>query len=366
MLSIFCSIFWISGFFCSVAGQWDHNTTFFRSIWRCHSKGAHCRAGTRESLRWRTARNHYGAPTSRISRTQESRCNCVWDKKLSQKAGGHVDRKFRAGLPFPVLEIQRFAALLDWGQISAILSMISLSCFLGKPRKNPRKPEMQKTGFLANGVFACVTPAIFVTSVVFRVWGTKPLFLWTECHSPLSPFSSKPVLGSGQRPRLVATAPLSSSRTATAFMRFLKVKVWRKFKAQMNRGNRIESLWEGNLPLRGSLKGPLRDPLTGRWQISLSEALSAVAPHRFAPWTFFFQKVQEVPLTWLRLQLKIRPVLACPFRTTSDRNLQFRGAVSTGFFWGEVFLLTVGAFLLTVKLLCLQSLKALIRRTFPL
>ena len=33
---------------------------------------------------------------------------------------------------------------------------------------------------------------------------------------------------------------------------------------------------------------------------------------------------------------------------------------------GKLFLLTVGAFLLTVKLLCLQSLKALIRRTFPL
>ena len=32
---------------------------------------------------------------------------------------------------------------------------------------------------------------------------------------------------------------------------------------------------------------------------------------------------------------------------------------------GEAFLLTVGACLLTVKLLCLQSLKALIRRTFP-
>ena len=30
---------------------------------------------------------------------------------------------------------------------------------------------------------------------------------------------------------------------------------------------------------------------------------------------------------------------------------------------GEAFSLTVGAFLLTVKLLCLQSLKALIRRT---
>ena len=35
-------------------------------------------------------------------------------------------------------------------------------------------------------------------------------------------------------------------------------------------------------------------------------------------------------------------------------------------FLGEAFLLTVGAFLLTVKLLCLQSLKALTRRTFPL
>ena len=33
---------------------------------------------------------------------------------------------------------------------------------------------------------------------------------------------------------------------------------------------------------------------------------------------------------------------------------------------GGAFLLTFGAFLLTVKLLCLQSLKALIRCTFPL
>ena len=33
---------------------------------------------------------------------------------------------------------------------------------------------------------------------------------------------------------------------------------------------------------------------------------------------------------------------------------------------GEAFLVTVGAFVLTVKLLCLQSLKALIRCTFPL
>ena len=36
------------------------------------------------------------------------------------------------------------------------------------------------------------------------------------------------------------------------------------------------------------------------------------------------------------------------------------------FVMGEAFLLTVGAILLTVELLCLQSLKALIRRTFPL
>ena len=33
---------------------------------------------------------------------------------------------------------------------------------------------------------------------------------------------------------------------------------------------------------------------------------------------------------------------------------------------GEVLLLAVGAFLLTVELLCLQSLKALLRRTLPL
>ena len=33
---------------------------------------------------------------------------------------------------------------------------------------------------------------------------------------------------------------------------------------------------------------------------------------------------------------------------------------------GKFFLLTVGAFLLTVKLLCFQSLKALVRSTFPL
>ena len=43
-----------------------------------------------------------------------------------------------------------------------------------------------------------------------------------------------------------------------------------------------------------------------------------------------------------------------------------RQHVPPRFFKGEAFLLTAGAFLLTVKLLCLQSLKVLIRRTLPL
>ena len=43
-----------------------------------------------------------------------------------------------------------------------------------------------------------------------------------------------------------------------------------------------------------------------------------------------------------------------------------RSAPTSGKKKGEVFLLTVGGFLLTVELLCLQSLKALMRRTFPL
>ena len=83
-------------------------------------------------------------------------------------------------------------------------------------------------------------------------------------------------------------------------------------KGQMNRGNRTESLWEGNLPLRGSLRGrPFRgfqrssevfrgfqrfseifrgfqrsSQRPSQRQTSLSEALSPVAPNRAAPWTF--------------------------------------------------------------------------------
>ena len=54
-------------------------------------------------------------------------------------------------------------------------------------------------------------------------------------------------------------------------------------------------------------------------------------------------------------------VCVCVTQTFSW-EIRNKGAKKTG----EAFLLTVGAFLLTVKLLCLQSLKALIRRTFPL
>ena len=45
------------------------------------------------------------------------------------------------------------------------------------------------------------------------------------------------------------------------------------------------------------------------------------------------------------------------------------GGLETQILWtekGEAFLFTVGAFLLIVKLLCLQSLKALIRRKLQL
>ena len=56
------------------------------------------------------------------------------------------------------------------------------------------------------------------------------------------------------------------------------------------------------------------------------------------------------PSLWFLRKPEVRPLV-------SLRSL---------FLWGAVFLLTVGAFLLTVKLLCLQSLKALFRCTIPL
>ena len=43
---------------------------------------------------------------------------------------------------------------------------------------------------------------------------------------------------------------------------------WREFKGQMNRGSRTESLWEANLPLRGSLRGSLRGGFSEFFQSS--------------------------------------------------------------------------------------------------
>ena len=51
-----------------------------------------------------------------------------------------------------------------------------------------------------------------------------------------------------------------------------------------------------------------------------------------------------------------------PTPTSDDFHLILGGRSE----WGKLFDLQLELFLLTVKLLCLQSLKALIRRTFPL
>ena len=67
--------------------------------------------------------------------------------------------------------------------------------------------------------------------------------------------------------------------------------------------------------------------------------------------------VNSTPGTYLNSTLGFALILAFP---------DVRPSLDHGFSRGEAFLLTVGAFLLTAKLLCLQSLKALIRRTFPL
>ena len=66
--------------------------------------------------------------------------------------------------------------------------------------------------------------------------------------------------------------------------------------------------------------------------------------------TFDIENVRQVFLQSESSRASVN--FGCEFRR------QFRG--------GGLFLLTGGAFLLTVKLLCLQSLKALIRRTYPL
>ena len=61
--------------------------------------------------------------------------------------------------------------------------------------------------------------------------------------------------------------------------------------------NRTESLWEGNLPLRGSLRGRVFRGFqrSSQRQISLSEALSPVSPKRVAPWTFSKKRNKRNP-----------------------------------------------------------------------
>ena len=71
---------------------------------------------------------------------------------------------------------------------------------------------------------------------------------------------------------------------------------------------------------------------------------------------FLDDKIQKP--SWGRQKRRKPP----PFPLCKD----LKGFIGKRFFGGKLFLLTVGAFLLTVKLLRLQSLKALIRRTFPL
>ena len=67
------------------------------------------------------------------------------------------------------------------------------------------------------------------------------------------------------------------------------------------------------------------------------------------------------------------PTDSCHFTCASDTLVrpqyslaQKALSATRGSARGEVFLLTVGVFLLRVKFLCLQSLKALVRRTFLL
>ena len=73
------------------------------------------------------------------------------------------------------------------------------------------------------------------------------------------------------------------------------------------------------------------------------------------------QKDPQVTLMWPKSDSKLLSG-SHPRVTPSDPKVTQKWLESRR----EAFLLTVGAFLLTVKLLCLQSLEALVRRTFPL
>ena len=84
--------------------------------------------------------------------------------------------------------------------------------------------------------------------------------------------------------------------------KFCKFDCRREFKGTHDRGNRTESLWEGNLPLRGSLRGRVSKAFRGFQRFSEvlrgvfrgfqrssqrpSQGQIPVAPHRVAPWAF--------------------------------------------------------------------------------
>ena len=69
------------------------------------------------------------------------------------------------------------------------------------------------------------------------------------------------------------------------------------------------------------------------------------------------------PQNWSRL----KPYYQSTITAVKDAKVPRWGyGMAGGMALGEAFLPTVGAFLLTVKLLCLQSLRAVTRRTLPL
>ena len=61
--------------------------------------------------------------------------------------------------------------------------------------------------------------------------------------------------GGGRGPMYRENEHLFRRKRQTPVERFPNFPPRREFQGQMNRGNRTEGLWEGNLPLRGSRRG---------------------------------------------------------------------------------------------------------------
>ena len=128
-----------------------------------------------------------------------------------------------------------------------------------------------QTGFLANRARACVTCAIFVIFVIFRTGGANPLFSWTEC-------------------------------TFVIFAIFVKTPCFRQG---------AKTPFDKNPVCVFPRSGPKRP-----WQ-----------PQATGFYAFFSaQKSTKI----LGNQAKNSQKIRTSSTTTRDRNLQFRGAVSTG------------------------------------